>query len=123
MMMGTGLAAAGGAMAGSMIGAAINEGNHYYGIPYGQPSYRGEGNHPYYMNNGNKVYVNNQHTEPINQQWQHQGEWNNRSQWSNPTPTTTPNSSSMANAQNKFNNNARRQEGHEGWGGFRGRRR
>lgn len=109
-MVGTGLAAAGGAMLGGLIGDAMYDGNHYYGIPYGTPMYRG-GAAPFYADNsGNRVYVNNSHITPINDQWAHQGEWNNRDQWTR--------AAASEGARNDFTG----RRFHEGWGGFRGRR-
>lgn len=96
--LGVGMAAAAGGMVGGLVGGAI-DGNHYYGVPYGAPVYRGGGSaHGYYVNNsGNKVYVNNEHTNAVEKQWNQQGSWDNRSNWSQHMDGS-----------------------HEGWGGFRG---
>lgn len=94
--LGVGVAAAAGGMVGGLVGGAI-DGNHYYGVPYGTPIYRGEGAHGYYYNNsGNKVYVNNEHVDPVVHQWNQQGAWDNRSEWSQHLNSAS----------------------HEGWGGF-----
>jgi len=102
--VGTGLAAAGGAMVGGLIGDSLYDNNHFYGAPYGAPLYR-DGNRSYYVNNGNRVYLNNSHLNAVNNQWDHQGEWNNRDSWSEGTH------------EDHLDRGFR-----EGWGGFRGRR-
>lgn len=98
----TGLAAAGGALAGAAIGDAMYApygGYHYNGVPYGTPIYH-DGARGYYNNNGNKVYVNNEHNNNVMNQWNKQGNWDNRQAWSHPETTPTTNK--------------------EGWGGFNG---
>ncbi len=140
-MLGAGVAAAGGAMLGSMVGSAI-DGNHYYGMPYGTPMYR-DNHGGYYMNKGNKVYVNNSHTEPVVNQWKQQGDWDHRNEWNHASSTTSginstnnnwnnnkPNTDHNWNNGNKPNDNhnwnkpdqpiSRGGRSHEGWGGFSG---
>lgn len=79
----TGLAAAAGGtvggMMGGMIGSAIADDNNYHGIPYGVPMYRDAQNHPYYVSNGNKTYVNaDKHYNPISNDWNKQTSWDDR---------------------------------------------
>jgi hypothetical protein len=97
-MVGTGAMAMGGAMMGSMLGAAITDTNHWYGVPYGAPIYR-EGARGYYNNNGNRVYVNNAHNTDLFRQYNAQGAWDHRENW--------------GADHHAFGG---------GWGGFRGRR-
>jgi hypothetical protein len=118
--VGVGLAAAGGAIAGSAIGAAIMDNNHYWGIPYGAPVYREPYNRPYYQDkSGNNVYVNNKHNEPVINQWNQQGAWDNRSTWA---PGNAPNQNGTAPEQNHADNHPPNKHYHEGWGGFNGGR-
>lgn len=54
---GTGLATAAAAGMGAMAGAAMS-GMYYNNVPYGTPLYYGANGRPYYNNNGNNVFVN-----------------------------------------------------------------
>jgi len=71
----TGLAAAGGAMAGTALSNSLYH-NNSGGIPYGVPVYHGGGKYYYHGANGNKVYVNNSNNKTINQ-------WNKQTNWQN----------------------------------------
>jgi len=56
---GTGLAAAAGAMAGSMAGAAMANTGYYHNVPYGTPMYYGNNGRPAYNDDrGHQVFVN-----------------------------------------------------------------
>lgn len=129
-MVGTGLAAAGGAMAGAAIGDAINDNNHYYGIPYGAPMYHDQYNHGYYNNAAGKpVYVNNSHNQNVMNQWNKQGNWDNHNAPAN-NPSANANNLAQSNNGQKESRRERRQQQHnggsslggehDGWGGFSG---
>lgn len=74
----TGMAAAGGAMMGSMI---TNSANHNsYGMPYGTPMYN-EGGHYYYNGADGKHYeVPYNSANPYTNEWNHQEQYQNNSQ-------------------------------------------
>jgi hypothetical protein len=95
----TGLAAAGGAMAGAALGTAMYH-NNYNGIPYGVPVYHHGGRYYYNGANGNKVYVNK--STYVNQ-WNHQNNWQNM-QHNHPTqlPANRPNSGNHHNTAAQF---------------------
>lgn len=119
--LGTGLAAAGGAMMGSMIGDAMYHpyssgygyGSSYYGMPYGTPMYREGSNVYYYNNSGNKTYVDaTKENQAMVNQWNHQGNWNDRNAWAN-----TQNANATAqHAENRsnFQNAAQTQQTQQG---------
>jgi len=73
--VGTGLAVAGGMVAGAAISSSLYH-NNYYGIPYGVPVYHNGGRYYYNGANGSKVYINNANNKYINQ-WNHQTSWPN----------------------------------------------
>ncbi len=71
----TGLAAAGGAMAGATLSNSMYR-NNYHGCPYGTPIYH-SGGRPYYNGaSGNKVYVNNSNNQYL-KQFNQQTNWQN----------------------------------------------
>ncbi len=97
----TGAAAAGlGAMAGSMLGAAMTN-SYYNNVPYGTPIHYPVGGYPYYHRGGKPVYINNstktanvtqvnnqiynQHATNLQQQqaWYQKQKATNSSQWKN----------------------------------------
>ncbi len=86
-MLGTSMAAAGGAMAGAAISNSMyNNNDYYHGVPYGVPMYRNASNNQAYYRNasGNNVYVNNsEKNAAVMNQWNQQGDWQNKNQWAN----------------------------------------
>ncbi len=97
----TGAAAAGiGAMAGSMLGAAMTN-SYYNNVPYGTPIHYPVGGYPYYHRGGKPVYINNstktanvtqvnnqiynQHATNLQQQqaWYQKQKTTNSAQWKN----------------------------------------
>jgi hypothetical protein len=78
----TGLAAAGGAMAGTALTNSLyNNHQNYYGAPYGQPIYNAGGRYYYNGNNGNRNYIppNAHYSNQWNQQRieHHKDQFNN----------------------------------------------
>ncbi|HEY9717069.1 MAG TPA: hypothetical protein V6C69_06360 [Trichormus sp.] len=72
--IGTGIMAAGGAMAGAALSNAMYH-NNYNGIPYGTPVYHGNGGRCYYNGaNGSRNYINNSNNKYVNQ-FNHQSNW------------------------------------------------
>lgn len=97
----SGAAAAGiGAMAGSMLGAAMTN-SYYNNVPYGTPIHYPVGGYPYYHRGGKPVYINNstktanvtqvnnqiynQHATNLQQQqaWYQKQKTTNSAQWKN----------------------------------------
>jgi hypothetical protein len=110
----TAAAAMGGGLLGGMIGGAIDDNNHYYGMPYGAPMYHDGAGMYHYNPEGSKVYVNNEHTNQVANQFNNVGDWDHRNQWQNNLQNDHPaaNDGNLANHAKSFSGS------HEGWGGF-----
>ncbi|HEY9718896.1 MAG TPA: hypothetical protein V6C69_15595 [Trichormus sp.] len=113
----TAAAAMGGGLLGGMIGGAIDDNNHYYGMPYGAPMYHDGAGMYHYNSAGNRVYVNNEHTNQVANQFNNVGDWDHRNQWQN-NMQNHPNAATAANNGNLENHAKSFSGSHEGWGGF-----
>ena len=77
----SGMAAMGGAMAGSAISAGMyNSNNGYHGIPYGTPCYNEAGHAYYHGTNGERMPVPMDPGNPYLNQWGRQTAYQNNSE-------------------------------------------